>query len=53
MKFSFSRKFPQSNYAILLQELAGQVERFRILSGCNVTRMMTDLHIGHPTLKKS
>jgi len=52
MKFTFSRKFPQSDYARLLHEMGGLIETLRINSGCNVKSMMSDLHVSHLSLKK-
>lgn len=52
MKFSFSKNFRLPLYAQLLQEVAAEIDTYRELAGINVTDMMTELHISHPTLKK-
>lgn len=52
MKFSFSDDFCQPTYALLLRGIGKTLERSRILSGCNVKGMMSDLHISHPLLKR-
>jgi len=52
MKFSFSPKFRQSFYGQLLRELGDEIETYRIISGCNITEMMSALNISYPILKK-
>lgn len=53
MKFGFSENFRQSDYAALLREVGGLMEWLRVMSGSNVKSMMSDLHVSHPSLKKS
>ena len=52
MKFSFSNHFNHSLYHTLLQDIAKEMEDYRILSGSRVKEMKADLHVGHETLKK-
>jgi len=52
MRFTFSRCFNLSLYQTLLQDLAREMEDYRILSGSRVKEMKTTLHVSHQTLKK-
>jgi hypothetical protein len=52
MKFSFSPKFRQSFYRQILRELGDEIETYRMVSGCNITEMMSALNISYPILKK-
>ena len=52
MRFTFSKDFRQPAYASLLRGIGRQMETLRLISGCNVKRMMADLSISHPSLKK-
>lgn len=52
MRFTFSSKFRQSLYQRLLKELGGEIDDFRLICGCRVKRMMSDLHVSHQVLKK-
>ena len=52
MRFSFSSKFRQNHYQALLKELGEEVDCFRLFCGCTVKKMMADIHISYPVLKK-
>ena len=52
MKFTFSEQFRQSACESLLRDIGDLTDRLRLCSGCNVKKMMADIHISYPTLKK-
>lgn len=52
MRFTFSSQFRQSYYQAFLHELGEQTDFFRLFCGCSVKKMMADLHISHPVLKR-
>ena len=52
MKFSFSPRFRRSFYEQLLRELCEEIETYRLISGSNITEMMSALNVSYPILKK-
>lgn len=52
MKFTFSDHFRLPVYESLLRDIGDLTDTFRLCSGCNVKKMMADIHISHQKLKK-
>ena len=52
MRFTFSPKFRLKLYARLLRELAEELDTYRVISGTNMTEMMTVLNIRKKKKKK-